>query len=73
MDVLRGKTNSMINNVYNRGLICVLNDFTMSFDALLEITGRVPPRQQNLRILMTEIYKSLNGLNPEFMKSIFTM
>ena len=67
------KANNMINNVYKRGLRCVLNDLSMPLDDLLIKTERVLPHQQNLRILMLEIYKSLNCLNPEFMRDIFTI
>ena len=63
----------MINNVYKRGLRSVLNDFNMSLEDLLDKTRRVSPHQQNLQILMLEIYKSLNSLNPEFMQDIFTI
>ena len=46
-------------------------DTRASFETLLENTESVSVHQKNLKLLMIEIYKSMNGLNPSFMKNIF--
>jgi len=42
------------------------------YNDLLLKTGTVSIHQRHLRFLMTEIYKSISQLNPEFMWSYFT-
>ena len=51
----------------------VLGDFTASLEELLEISESSSIHIQNLQSLMTEVYKCLNRLYPEFMWEMFQM
>ena len=42
-----------------------------SYDDLLQLSNNVPLHQQQLRLLLTEIYESISALNPQFMWSYF--
>ena len=50
---------------------CVYNDFTSSFEQLLEKDNSHTVHNKNLQVLATELYKVKNNLSPEFLKSIF--
>ena len=43
-----------------------------TYDKLYLQSNTVSVHQRHLRFLMTEIYKSISQLNPEFMQSYFT-
>ena len=45
----------------------------MPFSELLSIDGSQCIHVRNLQVLMTEVYKTINNLNPVFMKEIFHM
>ena len=47
------------------------NDYTSDFKTLLENDNTVTIHQRNIQALTLEIYKTLNNLNPTFMKEIF--
>ena len=64
-------SNNMINKAHIRCLKCVYNKNNMSLENLSSIDGSASIHVKNLRILMTEVYKSLNQINPEFMWDIF--
>ena len=44
---------------------------TSTFEQLLEKSGTKRIHQRNLQFLMTEIYKTLNNLNPAYMAEFF--
>ena len=44
-----------------------------SYEELLFCTNEVSIHQNQLRILATEVFKSLADINPDFMKSYFTI
>ena len=54
---------------------CVLrflqNDYHSSYETLLHKSGKTTVNVRNLRNLCKEIFKSLNNLNPVFLKEIF--
>ena len=62
-------TNSRINKIYERALRIAYRDTESSFDELKD--NSVSVRQRNLQLLMIEIYKTENSLNPSFMEDIF--
>ena len=65
------KSNNKINKIHERGLRLMTRDTRASFETLLENTESVSVHQKYLQVLMIEIYKCMNGLNPRFMKNIF--
>ena len=46
-------------------------DYSISYEGLLEKSGKVKMSVNTLRNLCVEIYKTINKLNPEFMNNIF--
>ena len=68
-----GKTASNeINNIHKRALRILFNDYETSFEELLHRNKEQTVHIKNLHKLMTEIYTSLNCLNPSFMWDLFT-
>ena len=65
------RSNNLINKLHERALRIVYNDYNSSFNELLEKTNENTIHIKNIRILMTEIYKFLNGLSPPIMSKIF--
>ena len=62
-----------IGNLQKRALRLLYDDFEASYEDLLS-KGRKPKMNvRRLRTLCVEIYKTLNDLNPSFMKNIFKL
>ena len=64
-------SNHNIRNVQKRALRLLHGNFNKSFEELLHITGSTTIHVKNLQSLMTEVYKSLRHINPEFVGSFF--
>ena len=62
----------MINRSHKRALRVILNDPLIEFEQALEVTGSKFLHKRNLELLMFEVFKSLNSLNPTFMADIFS-
>lgn len=60
-----------INRVHLRALRTLHDDFSSSFQELLNLDNSVSVHHKNLQTLMTEIYKSTHHLNPQFMWDFF--
>ena len=58
-------------SLHKRALRFLLNDQVSSYEQLLEKSGKCNKNMRRLRCLCIEIYKTLNDLNPSFMKEIF--
>ena len=54
-----------------RALRIAYRDYESDFETLLKRDSSVTVHQRNLPLLMVEIYKTKENLNPEFMKDIF--
>ena len=65
------RSNNFINKLQERALRVVYNDYDSSFNELLEIANENTIHIANIHILMTEIYKFLNGLSPPIISKIF--
>ena len=63
--------NTKINNLHYRALRMIYQDETSSFEELLKRDGSVTIHHRNLQFLAIEMYKTSNGMAPEFMKEIF--
>ena len=61
-----------ISKMRYKGLKIVYNS-NESYEELLILNNEVSIHQKQLRILATEVFKSLADLNPDFMKSYFTI
>ena len=63
-------TNSKLNRIHARALRLVCKDSESELEKLKKKYGTI--HQHNLQLLMIEIFKTKNNLNPTFMKNIFT-
>ena len=61
-----------IEKTQKRCLRIVLYDYDSDDDVLLRQSGKVTTETKRLRILAIEILKTVNNLNPNYMKDIFT-
>ena len=65
------KIENKINKIQERDLTITYRDNTSHFKELLKKDNSVSIHQKNLQLLMIEIYKTRNRLNPPFMIEIF--
>ena len=65
------QSSNLINKVHERALKLIYQD-NSNFEVLLEKQHDFSIHQRNLQVLMTEIYKILNGIAPPIMNSLFT-
>ena len=65
------QSNNLINEVHERILRLIYQDYC-KFKVLLEKQHDFSIYQRNLQVLMTEIYKIVNGIGPPLMNSLFT-
>ena len=65
------KSLNKIESLHKRALRFLLNDYENCYEELLEKSGKCNMSLQRIRFLCTEIYKTINSLNPNFMKNIF--
>ena len=63
--------NKNINKIHERALRITYKDAESTYIELLEKDCAVTIHTKNLQLLMTEMYKTKNGLNPSFMREIF--
>ena len=54
-----------VNKIQERYLRLMTNNYELSDKELLDLTNEISPQQRCLNSLMTEVYKSLNGLSPD--------
>ena len=59
-----------IDQIQERALGVTYQDYESSFEVLMEKDRSITAHQRNLQFLMTEMYKTKNGLNPAFMREI---
>ena len=65
------KSLNNVENLQKRTLRFLFNDNHSSYEDLLKTPVKATINLRNYRILCTEICKTLNNLNPAFLKSIF--
>ena len=63
--------NNKINRIHERSLRSVYSDKTSTFQELLDKDNSVSVHHKNIQVLATEIYKTVNGLAPTIMNSVF--
>ena len=67
---LAGSTKK-INKIQERALRITYKDAESTYSELLEKDCAVTIHTKNRQLLMTEMYKTRNDLNPSFMQEIF--
>ena len=67
------KLNNRINNLHERALRLVFNDYSSSFQTLLMKDNSVTIHTRNIHTLATELYKVAKGLSPKIMKHVFPL
>ena len=61
-----------IQKIQKRCLRIALGDYGSGYDALLRKIGKLTMETEQLRVLAIEIFKTVNNLNPNYVKGIFT-
>ena len=65
------RTSNIINKIHEQAPRLILNDHTSDFDRLLQKNNDTCNHHRNIQILMVEIYKIKNNLNPPIMDCMF--
>ena len=65
------KSLNKVESLQKRVLRFLCNNYSISYEGLLEKAGNFKMSVYKLRILCVEIYKTINKLNPEIMNNIF--
>ena len=66
------KSIEKIEDIHKRCLRLALNDYESDYKTLLDKSGKESMKIRRIKTLATEIFKTVNELNPNFMKNIFT-
>ena len=61
-----------IENLQKRTLGFLYNNYEISYEELLLKSNRAAMNVNRLRILCTEIYKTINNFNPDFMRDLLS-
>ena len=64
---------SRINSTHERCLRLIQQNYTSNFEVILENSNEKLVHQKCIKLLMTEVYKYLNGLSPDIMIAIFKL
>ena len=62
-----------IENLPKKALIFLYNNYQLTYEELLDKANSSTMNVKRLRFLCVEIYKTINNLNPSFMKQIFEL
>ena len=65
------RSNSLVNNVHERALRIVHDNHNSSYSELIKIKNERTIHQQNINVLMKEIYKFENNLSPSLIDDMF--
>ena len=67
------KLNNRINNIHERALRLVFDDYNSTFQELLIKDNSVTIHIRNIQALATELYKVANGFSPVIMSRVFPL
>ena len=67
------KLNNRVNNIHERSLRIVYNDFVSTFSKLLSKDNFFTVHERNIQALGIELYKVVNGLSPVIMTQVFPL
>ena len=62
-----------IENLQKRALRFLCNDYEISYEKLLLKSDKATMNVNRLRLLCIEIYKTVNNLNPKFMRDLLSL
>ena len=65
------KSLKKVDALQKRALCFLCDDYNSLLEEILKKSGKVCMEVNRLRYLCTEIYKTINNINPSFMKKIF--
>ena len=65
------KTNTLITRIHERPIRIVSGDNETNFENLLQKNKEITIHQRNLQVLMTELFKIINGYVPLIMDNFF--
>ena len=71
MAFLLSKIRKKIEKIQERAIGILYNDFSSDYASILKKSGKSTMEVKRLRTLALEVYKTVNNLNPEYMKEIF--
>ena len=60
-----------INKIHERSLRLIFDDYELSFNRLRFTLNEKMIHQRYINVLLTEVYKYLNGYSPELMNQVF--
>ena len=60
-------------NIQKRALRFIYDDYESTYEHLLVLANKPTLEVRKLRLLTIEIFKTLNNLNPDYMKDVFTL
>ena len=67
------KLNNRINLIHERGLRMVYEDYTSTFEELLQKDGSVTIHHRNIQLVAVAMFKVRNGICPEITKDLFQL
>ena len=67
------KSNNLIYRIHETALRIAYSDYLSDFNSLLVKDDSVTIHHRNIQALTLAIYKTLNNLNPQFMKEVFCL
>ena len=67
------KAHNLIKATHVKALCANLNTFALSYDGLLQTSNSIKIHTKNLQLMVIEVFKCLNKLNPEIMWNFFTL
>ena len=60
-----------IENIQKRTLRFVLNDYISNYETILTKSNKCMMKVRQLRVSVLEVFRSVNKLNPGYIKSLF--
>ena len=66
------QAHSLLANIHKKALRARFNNFTLTYDELLQKSESVSIHAKNLQLMVCEVYKTINYLNPKIMWNSFT-
>ena len=66
-----GKTNlKKLEKLQERALATVYRDRSLAYDVMLKMSGQLSIHMNLLRLLIIEIFKCINGMNPVYLNEL---